>query len=71
MPTFTNTRVLTAITGVNVLGHVSHFAQEANDMAVATDRRRFVVVSAGLAGAGVFMLLTGSMAARLLQRLIS
>lgn len=71
VPTFTNTRVLTTITGVNVLGHVSLFPQVATDLAVATDRRRFVMLSAGLAAAGVVMLLAGSMTARLLQRLIS
>ena len=71
IPTFTNTRNLSTITGVNVLGHVSLFPHVATDLAVAADRRRFVMLSAGLAAAGVFMLLTGSMAARLLQRLIS
>lgn len=71
IPTFTNTRNLSTITGVNVLGHVSFFPQEATDWAIAADRRRFVMVGAGLAAAGVVMLLTGSMAARLLQRLIS
>lgn len=71
VPTFTNTRALTAITGVNVLGHVSLFPQDATDLAVAADRRRFVMLSAGLAAAGVVMLLGGSMAARLLQRLVS
>lgn len=71
IPTFTNVRNLSTITGVNVLGQVSHFPQEAADLAVAADRRRFVMLSAGLAAAGVLMLLTGSMTARLLQRLIS
>jgi polysaccharide chain length determinant protein (PEP-CTERM system associated) len=71
IPTFTNARNLSTITGVNVLGHVSFFPQEATDWAIAADRRRFVMVGAGLAAVGVLMLLTGSMTARLLQRLIS